>query len=334
MCAARQEPPLLGLAVMIMHLRIDMRVGPRRYRFIRRIAAAAVMVLLCLGPAIPQAAAHAPQRFHSLDLVVLGDSFASGVGNVPYRDASKCNQSNDAFGPLLARTRLVTLQAFVACSGATTAQVWGSGPNGEPPQIDSITSETDAVAVLALGNDFYVGAIEALCFRPDVIRNCTVDTSFPSDHPLSGLTIGAIISSITEDGPDKLDQLYDRIDQKLRDVHSTARVITPDYPNIVGNGGPFCPGVSAEEVIFTASMVNALSVVIRDAARDHGYRHAPVGPLFRGHDACRGWLGIYPPLPPSFGFPASQDPTGGGALHPNRFGQTLYAAAVAKRLYF
>jgi len=309
-----------------------------RHRILQLTAVVTATLLLGLGATVPTAAAQVPGRHHLPNLVVLGDSFASGVGNLPYlprEDPSACKRSNSAYGPLLARLHLVTLQAFVACSGATTAEVSGPGPNADEPtpQIDAITKDTDVLTVQALGNDFFVGAIEALCFRPDVIVNCTPDTAFPAGTPLSGLTVGAIVGSIPSQAPAKLEALYDAIDGKLGD-HSKARVVTLGYPNIVGNGGPFCPGVTTEETQIAAQMVAALNTAIKNASRLHGYRYAPVDALFRGHDGCAGLLAVYPPLPPSFGFPASQDPDGGGALHPNRLGQSFYAAAVAKQLFF
>jgi hypothetical protein len=73
---------------------------------------------------------------------------------------------------------------------------------------------------------------------------------------------------------------------------------------------------------------------VRDAAQRHHFRFAAVDSLFRGHDGCGLLPAIYPPLPPNFGPPASPDLDGGGALHPNQFGQALYATAVGKRLFF
>jgi hypothetical protein len=305
-----------------------------RHRFLRLTTVVTATLLLCLAATVPAANAQAPGRHHLPNLVVLGDSFASGVGNVPYQDTNPCKRSDSAYGPLLARLHLVTLQAFVACSGARTDQVWGPGPNGEtPPQIDAITKDTDVVTVQALGNDFFVGAIEALCFLPAPTLDCTLDTPFPANTPLSGQTVGSIVGSIALLAPGKLQLLYGKIDDKLG-KKTKARVITVGYPNIVGNGGPFCPGVTTEETQIAAKMVADLNTAIKNASSDHGYRYAPVDALFRGHDACAGLLAVYPPLPPSFGFPASQDPSGGGALHPNRLGQSLYAAAVAKRLFW
>jgi lysophospholipase L1-like esterase len=315
----------------------------RSGRVLRRAAIASGVAMLLLGVTAP-AYADRGKGHHLPNLVVLGDSFASGVGNPPYVPVDNpCKRSDSAYGPLLQAQHLVKMQAFVACSGATTEQVWGPGPNGEtPPQIDSITKDTDVVTVQALGNDFFVGAIERLCFTPPIPAtdttpaipaiDCTLTTPFP-DPALSGQTVGGVIGSIALLAPGKLDILYRKIDKKLG-KHSDAQVITLGYPNIIGNGGPFCPGVTTEENGIAAKMVTDLNTAIKNASRKHDYDYVPVEGLFKDHDGCGSSgvdsLAIYPPLPSSFGPPASEDT--GGALHPNQLGQSLYAAAVAKQL--
>ncbi len=297
-----------------------------RRRTFRRIATVVAVMLLSLSLITPSASAF--PRFHTPNLVVLGDSFASGVGNYPYQDANPCKRSDIAYGPILARLHLVHLQAFVACSGATTEQIWGTGPNGvEPPQINSITGDTDVITVQALGNDFGVGAIERTCFVPAALQglDCTRETVIGEQK------IGSIIDSIPTLGLAKLRNLYQQIDGK-RNPNST--VITPGYPNIIGNGGLLCPGLSAGEIQFTAQMLNNLNAAIQTVSDEFHYRYVPVDTLFRGHDACAGpILAIYALLPPPYP-PASADPDGGGALHPNQLGQAIYAGAVARRLFF
>jgi len=83
-------------------------------RAFRRITTIAAIMVLCLGLMAPSASAF--PRFHTPKLVVLGDSFASGVGNYPYQDnTNPCKRSDISYGPILDRLRLVHLQAFVAC---------------------------------------------------------------------------------------------------------------------------------------------------------------------------------------------------------------------------
>lgn len=313
-----------------------MRANRSVLRFLRRISVGLVLLLAIAVSAGPHAAAQSasPWQLHRPNVVVLGDSFAAGVGNLPYdTNSAACKRSQAAYGPLLARSGLVTLQAFVACSGATTTQVSGPGPNREPAQIDAITSATDIVTVQALGNDFYVGAIEGLCFAPQAELNCSLDSHFPPGTPLEGKTVGEVVASIPVLGPKLLDNLYDQISKKLKD-NRRAKVIVVGYPNIVGNGGIYCPGLTSAEVVTAKTMVANLNKVLRDAAQRHHFRFAAVDSLFRGHDGCGLLPAIYPPLPPEPMYIPPASPDGGGALHPNQFGQALYAAAVGKRLFF
>ncbi len=261
-----------------------------------------------------------------LDLVVLGDSFASGVGNTPYlADSGKCKRSDDAYGPLLAKLKAIRLQAFVACSGATTTQVSGIGPNGtEAPQVDSITRRTDVVTVQALGNDYFVGEIETICLTGE----CT-----PSTTLRNGQTIQQVIDSIPVTGPGLLDALYTAIQDRLDTTGSRARVVVTDYPSLFGDGGEVCSAVmTAGELAIAQQMVTALNGVIKEAARRHHLRHAPVSALFEGHDLCSAAPAIYLFTPPGTPGAPAEDP--GGALHPNRFGQLLYALAVGRQLLF
>jgi lysophospholipase L1-like esterase len=253
-------------------------------------------------------------------MVVLGDSFAGGVGNPPYVDAP-CKRSDSAYGAVLARYRFVTMQAFAACSGARTTDVLR--------QVDSITADTDVVTVQVLGNDFFIGTLEGMCFAPGAV-NCNPDTVVPfrSDHPLFGKTVGDVVASISELGPAKLDIVFQAIKGKL--VKPGARVIVLDYPNIVGSGGMNCPGLTTEELTVARRIVTELNSVIKDSALVHGFRYVSTEPWFRGLDACGFLNGIYPPIPPGITPAASADLQ--GALHPNRLGHLVLAAAVLGQL--
>ena len=78
------------------------------------------VALLALAVAAP-AAATAADRY-----VALGDSYASGVGTGSYTLSSSCKRSVYAYPSLYAQQRANTTLVFVACSGATTANVTAS----------------------------------------------------------------------------------------------------------------------------------------------------------------------------------------------------------------
>ena len=256
----------------------------------------------------PSASAQGYLQRRPVDLVVVGDSFSSGEGNAPFLDASACHRSAAAFGPLLARAGLIRLQAFPACSGATTVQVWKTGQNGEPPQIDHITARTDVVTVQALGNDVKVGQLEGLC----IFGDCSAASA-------------SMVQAIGRSGPGLLDALYDHI---VRRPGFTGKVIALLYanpfPDPTSPVGPGCPYMSAAELRAASAVVAALNTQIIRQAHRHGFAVADPAALFRGHDLCGNQPAFYnanPTAPP--------DP---GWLHPNQFGQTLYALAVAPHL--
>ncbi|MEP6560733.1 MAG: GDSL-type esterase/lipase family protein [Nakamurella sp.] len=198
-----------------------MRAGPVVSQIIRRTAVllALLLVLTSLSATAVSAQSISAQSIgglsHRPDLVVLGDSFAAGVGNQPYQPGTQttCKRSGAAYGPQLDRWGLVNLQAFVACSGATTEQVWGPGRDGVV-QIDSITPDTDLVTIGALGNNFHFGDISALCLLADCSRD--KDLVPPNLGPPSGITVGQVLDSIPLLAPGQLDTLYQAIKGKLR----------------------------------------------------------------------------------------------------------------------
>jgi lysophospholipase L1-like esterase len=290
--------------------------GVRRHGRSRRYGVAAALSLLVavLVPAGP-VSAH-PYRA-AQDLVVLGDSFASGVGNPPYIDGSaNCKRSEAAYGPLLARYGIVRLQSFAACSGARTTDVLGTGGNPtQPVQIDSVTAETDVVAVQVLGNDFRIAQIEPVC----VVDDC-------SRLPL----LQEMIDAVPVEAPGLLDALYDAIEQRA----PRATVIVVGYPYLFDpDGGPRCDYMNADELAAVTELTDLLNEALRTAAAAHDFRFAAADRAFAGHDVCARTPLIYTPLPPSGPFPSSADPSGQGGLHPNRYGQGLYALLVAHRLF-
>jgi hypothetical protein len=311
---------------------IPMQMAPSRRRAASRIVLAVTLVLATLGLASPTAAAETDR--HVPNLVILGDSFASGKGNPPYtQESGICARSNDAYGPLLARFRVVKEQAFVACSGATTEDVAGTGPLNLPPQVDSIAQDTDVVTVQALGNDFFAGTLEAMCFSPDPQVNCETTTPLP-DLPgtmFDGKTVGDLLAAIPSLGRVKLDALFSAIKAKLGS--STARVLVLGYPNLLGNGGQYCPGITTGELAVARQFVANLDDVLATMARKYGFEFVGVRQLFRGLDACGQFNAIYPVIPsgPDAPPPASKDPQ--GWLHPNRLGHFIYAGAVLAALY-
>ena len=113
----------------------------------RRTLATLTFLIICvgtLGGAVspPAQAAPLPAKVTAQPYDALGDSFAAGTGNVPYQpDDGECDRSaSAASSELLARLRLVTLQAFRACQGAKTTDVIAQG------QLTAITADTALIS--------------------------------------------------------------------------------------------------------------------------------------------------------------------------------------------
>jgi len=283
------------------------------------VLATALITMLGLGT---QVAAAGPPSHRTPDLVALGDSFAAGTGNTPYSDQACARSESAAYSELLVRLRLVALQAFEACKGATTATTI--------PQVAAITADTDIVTVQALGNDFYFSTLAAYCLGAVPDATCHRDQLLA---PI-GETVQQLLDSIPVDAPAKLDALYGAIKARQATVGSNARVIVVDYGNPFpapgGRVGPFCPTMDTEELGVATDFANALNAALRQAAGKWGYTFADAAPRFRGLDIC----GFVPAFfrPPGAPGASTGDPIP-GSLHPNRLGQGIYAAVLAGRLY-
>jgi lysophospholipase L1-like esterase len=109
--------------------------------------------------------------------VALGDSYSSGEGNAPFYSSSdtgsdQCHRSPGAY-PALLSSKLTSLNfVFVACSGATTGNVWESGDAPEPVatdpeglQIDHLTPGTKIVTISIGGNDLGFSNVLKACIE-------------------------------------------------------------------------------------------------------------------------------------------------------------------------
>ena len=141
-----------------------------RTRPSRRLRWLAVLAALSLGASTVAAAQPAeakPDRRDPVPVsryVALGDSYAAGEGLAPYEDGTDnpptnaCHRSETQSYPVLLETS--TLSPFqnltsVACSGASTAALFGDVPDraDEPGQLAAVTADTTTVTLSIGGND-------------------------------------------------------------------------------------------------------------------------------------------------------------------------------------
>ena len=209
--------------------------------------------------------AAAPAVASADDYVALGDSFSSGVGTNSYTLSSSCRRGVYAYPWLVAQQRPNTSLTFVACSGATTANVMSS-------QIQSVTVGTDIVTMTIGGNDIGFS---------NLIVQCTLG-SCSSALDSTRASLGTVL------GP-RLDTVY----AAIRSRTLTATVVVVGYPRMFSSAGCFGTlGISSTERTKANQLADALDQLTgaRAAAAGLTYRSA-IAP-FTGHAVCSGsaWL--------------------------------------------
>jgi lysophospholipase L1-like esterase len=198
--------------------------------------------------------------------VALGDSYSSGVGTGSHTLDSACKRSVYAYPYLLAQKRKHTSLTFVACSGATTADLLMS-------QIGAVTSTTSIVTVTIGGNDIGFA---------DLIYQCTLaDCSTALDNTTTSLesTLGH-----------SLDAVYSAIKSRAA---PGAAIIVLGYPHVFSGASCFGTlGISTIEEAKANQLADTLDQVIAaHAAADGVTYQSAIGP-FSGHEVCTSspWL--------------------------------------------
>jgi lysophospholipase L1-like esterase len=245
---------------------------------VKRVAAA---FIIAVAVAVP-AAASAADRY-----VALGDSYASGVGTGSYTLSSSCKRSVDAYPSLFAQQRGNTTLVFVACSGATTANVVAN-------QLPSVDASTTIVTITVGGNDIRFS---------DLIYQCTLsDCSATLDSTRSSLesTLGA-----------RLDSLYAAIKQRAA---AGAKIVVLGYPRIFNSSACFGNlGISATERTKANQLADGLDQTIAAHATTAGVTYKSALSAFGSHPVCSSspWIN-------GLNLFATTE-----SYHPNRNGQSL-----------
>jgi lysophospholipase L1-like esterase len=252
-----------------------------------------------------------------LNYVALGDSYSSGEGLpsfIPPSDTTACDRSYTSYPGLLTNPSLFTyvpeisLQAFRACSGATTADIY-TGKNGEPGQLTSLSALTDITTMTAGGNDVGFGDFAAKC----VIGTCN---SSSSEYLYA-------IDQITNYLPNNLDLLFDRI----RTAAPNSEVYVIGYPYVTPPDGTDCTYFTDSEKTAANQIVDGLNSALAIAVSNQGSGFEFINPNaegspFIGHELCTE-------DPYFFGLNISEHRF---SFHPNAAGQNAYANLVKNSL--
>jgi lysophospholipase L1-like esterase len=222
------------------------------------------------------------------DYVALGDSYSSGTGTRSYTLNAGCERGVYAYPYLISQDRPNTSLTFVACSGATTADVLNS-------QVSSVTAATDVVTITIGGNDAGFSSVITQCALPWP-WTCTSQ-------------INSARSFIQNTLPGRLDNVYNAIKTRA----PSATVVVLGYPRLFqGASCNLAARISADE----ANQLNITADILRDVTRTRaqaaGFTFKDAIPPFIGHAVCSSseWLnGLSNPV--------------GDSYHPNRDGHRL-----------
>jgi lysophospholipase L1-like esterase len=198
----------------------------------------------------------------AVNYVALGDSYASGVGAGHYSGGS-CDRSAGAYPQLWANANHPSSFAFVACSGATTADVISS-------QLSALSASTTLVSVTIGGNDVGFENVMVTCVifsTSDCVS--AVDQAENEAQTQLPASLNALFSDISARAPN-------------------ARVVVVGYPEFYDlSRSSGCIGLSTTDRTALDGGADVLDSVIQAATAGHpGFAYADVRSAFAGHEIC------------------------------------------------
>jgi len=216
------------------------------------VSGLALIPLLFTAPAAAETA--------DINYVALGDSYSSGLGTRDYDD-SDCKRGPAAYPELWAASNATASYDFVACAGATTADVLDN-------QISALEEGTDLVTITVGGND--VGFA-------DVITTCRTGSNADCEE------VGEEAENQVRDVlPGLLEETYTAI----TDAAPSAQVVVLGYPRLF-ELGPCGFGSIGEP---KREMLNQMADTLGDAIAEHataaGLTHVDVRDNFDGNGVC------------------------------------------------
>lgn len=225
----------------------------------------------------------------AVDYVALGDSYSSGVGTGVYDAASgACQRSPLSYPPLWVAEHHPASFTFVACAGATTADVRAN-------QISALRPITDLVTITIGGNDAGFGPVLQTCTVAKSDRTCLAAVDAAEAFERTVLR-------------DRLARTY----AAIRAAAPRAHVVVLGYPRLFeltpSCADPLAPNLTRRSKLNEGADV--LDSVIRSASQQHAFGFTDVRDRFAGHGVCSAnpWING-PSMPASV-----------GPYHPNQTG--------------
>jgi lysophospholipase L1-like esterase len=299
------------------------------------------------GPEDPASTAQVTwlQAIHA---VGMGDSYSSGEGIDPYDagtdddwgdDRNQCHRSAAAYSRVWQPPNYTasistylggptdTRLAFIACSGATTANVRRDGAvqyTEGATQLDQnrTDADTDLVTLSIGGNDIGFST---------VLEACAVHSCFDADNQINGVQAQTWAEQRLAELPGQLDELLPQITEAA----GNATVVLLGYPELFTEGAG-CVALQLwddDERRWLNDAAGRLDDAMRAAAARAGVHYVSVLDAFAGHGVC-GPDGefVNGPTAANLNDVFHGVVVGTGSFHPNAGGQRQYAATLRDRM--
>ena len=283
-------------------------------RFGRALVVPLIAMVVALVVPGTAAARRAPQSY-----VSLGDSYTAGpIIPVQQTDPLGCLRSDHNYPHLVAAALGVSDFHDPSCSGAETGDMTnaqGVSPGPNPPQFDSLSTNTQLVTLGIGGND--IGFSE-------IVENCSSPT--PTGHPCQD----HYVVNGHDELSDRIDMTAPKVAAVLQGIHQRApraQIFVVAYLAILPESGPGCwpqLPITPDDVPYLRGIEKKLNAMLATQAGANGAKFVDAYTASIGHDACQipGFRWVEPAVPAS---PAAP-------VHPNLFGMQGYAAAVLARI--
>lgn len=261
-----------------------------------------------------------------IEYVAMGDSFSSGEGVEPFEagtaspGVNECHRSEKAYARILSRDPASALElsddGFVACSGAVTDDI----TEGDDPQFDRVTANTDLITITIGGNDMHFSAFAYACVAP-IQDSCEEG---PYDDA---------IARIANDVIPNIEDMLGDLEAHLDTLNGDATVLVLGYPQMVPAtwemSEPGCGWLTPQKVPAIRDVTATLNTAIKNevdaiGGNFHFVSVTSSGSPFLGHELCRNNSDTIPEFFNNENYAAPDVYT----FHPNEQGQRAYADIV------
>jgi lysophospholipase L1-like esterase len=262
--------------------------------------------------------------------IALGDSFTSGygVGGI----TKGCARSPSAWPQLVhSSLGIANPLTFAACSGATTLDIWGNGPDvvdgyQTRPQIEELPPveqrDTALITIQIGGNDLRLDETLQQCAAG---LNGKQSGSGSSNASLSSLSsncvnLDKLISNFNATIANTLEQSLTDTYKRVRAQAPKATIVAVGYPHLL-NATTACSGrwwfVAQRYRKSLNDVADAINAKVQAAATTAGISAitSEVVAEFQGHEMC-----------------SRQEWIASGTTHPNAAGHQAFARVVGRRL--